>query len=480
MASPEQRLVKYWQQYVRPYSAHYRRTGALDQLDLNDPAATVRRVPFTRKTDLVEYGDDFLLRPQSPHAPETWESLDTESSHATDDHRADVDAIVDQSWPAEERFLREWLPIHFQRSGGTTGQSITTAYTWFDLFGPFQSGATFLYRVTGIDRRDRVFNLCPAAPHLGIYATSILPVLIGQSNFNTFGGRVLPTDEQVAIASSWGANAIIGITSYLGVWARRAASLVATGAVQPLAGVRTVVCVGEPVSDGFRDQLSEAFVAAGCIEVNIVEGMSSTELRAAGFYECSPKSGLHCDQRFTYAEVVDPATGEPLADGEPGVLVWSHIGWRGHAIARYWTGDFVHGGLAHGRCNSCGRDGPRLRGPITRWQRDFVKVRGSRVELIGLYDAIQTVETVDTFQIRINKQDPSSPLSRDLLHVTVGARHGAPSEAQSIANRVAAAVYRATEVTADDIEVASVSEVETRLFSRKLKAEHLVDERPSL
>lgn len=470
-AESAERLVAYWRSMLARYSEYYRALGlGAIVASARSPAEVIRAVPITTKEDLIANIDRFLLKARAPFSPPAWRRADVDRWTGPSD---DVRRLLAMHGVTEsvEAFRREWLPIHFQRSGGSTGQSVMTAYTWADVHGPFVESAYYLYRVTGVDPGRLVFNLCPAGPHLGIYATLLIPALIGQPNFNTFGGKVMSTEEQVALATVMQPGALVGITSYVGHWARVAGEAVSAGELAPLSDLNTVICVGEPVSDGYRERLSGLFAQAGARSVRVVEGMSSTEMRGAGFYECAPGSGLHVDSSHYYVEVVDPKTHQPLPAGVPGVYVWSHIGWRGHALARYWSGDYVHGGMVDGPCTHCGRDGLRLVGPLTRYDHDFVKIRGARVELLGLYDAIRSVEGVATFQVVARKANPADSTSRDLLEIAVGAsKPGAVS-----AQRVREAVARRVELTADEVAVMAIEDVERRLFEGNVKAKQFLD-----
>jgi len=463
------RLVDYWEKYLLRYSEYYRSVGVSNPLPDGDPWEYVQSFPITHKKDFAGSEDAFLLKAKGPGAPKDWALADVESAGVTT--RLTGSLRVDVEDP-EEAFRHEWLPIHFQRSGGTTGQALTTSYTQYDIFGPFRDSAEYLYRVTGVLPTDRVMNLCPAAPHLGIYATLILPLLIGQPNFNTFGGRVLPTGDQLLIADQFRPNAIIGITSYVGHWLRMLGTAVQSGQLAGLSSLRRVICVGEPVGTALRARLRDLANAGGARDIAVLEGMSSTEMRSAGFYECAEGSGMHVDDARFFVELLNPETRAAAEPGEPGILVWSHIGWRGHALARYWTGDYVARGLTLGECPSCGRYGQRLLGPISRYERDFTKVRGAIVEYTSLVEALQSVPQILNFQVILNKATPSDPASRDEMEILVGSEPNAVKREE-----VVSAVRRASEITPDRVRFLGPDDVERKLFARKLKAELIIDDR---
>src|SRR5919197_1199524 len=58
--------------------------------------------------------------------------------------------------------------------------------------------------------------------------------------------------------------------------------------------------------------------------------------------ECvETKDGLHVWEDHFYPEVVDPATGEPLPDGERGELVFTSLTKEALPVIRYRTGDLT-------------------------------------------------------------------------------------------------------------------------------------------
>jgi phenylacetate-CoA ligase len=70
--------------------------------------------------------------------------------------------------------------------------------------------------------------------------------------------------------------------------------------------------------------------------------------------------------------VVDPNTGQPLPDGETGVLILTHLTREAMPLLRYWTGDMTC--LTHKAC-SCGRTHVKM-GPIRGRSDDMLIIRG--------------------------------------------------------------------------------------------------------
>ncbi len=482
------RLLDYVDDTIGRYHPYYRRLFRSLGISAGDLRSydDFRRIPITTKADIVDNQADFNLMPRYPGAGDTHDAEEVAPelmaryrAAAAPGNFRDIFGMRPEEERVREQFLLDWRPIHFQMSGGTTGKAIVTGYTQSDLTERFSRSGAWWYGLNRtLTQDDKWLNLLPAAPHLAIYATMLIPLMQGQPNFNTFGGKVTPTENQVLLAAADAFNVVIALPSYLMHWLRIAVKMRAEGRIGPITSFRAAYCVGEPVTEAYRSLLKGLFAELGSENVSVVEGMSSTELRTGGFYECAEGSKLHFDPSGFFAEILDPETREPVAPGEPGVFVWSHIGWHGTAILRYWTGDYVSGGLRWGTCPHCKVTIPRLVTPIWRAEKDETKIRGTRVEAVRLLDAVRGAGGVNTFQIVLRKQDENDPFSRDIIDVTVSAQPGA--DEGEVADNVRSNVLKETELTPDVVSFASAVEVEERLFAKKLKAEWLVDQRPDL
>ena len=59
---------------------------------------------------------------------------------------------------------------------------------------------------------------------------------------------------------------------------------------------------------------------------------------------------LHFIERAFIAEVVDPATGQPVSAGGQGELILTNLGRTGSPLLRYRTGDLVKCGMRNAEC----------------------------------------------------------------------------------------------------------------------------------
>jgi len=86
----------------------------------------------------------------------------------------------------------------------------------------------------------------------------------------------------------------------------------------------------------------------------------------SGWAECEPGFGYHTNPDHVFIEIVDPKTGVPLGEGEPGEVVVTNLDSRGTALLRFRTGDITTEGLTTEPCPNCRRTVPRILGNIER------------------------------------------------------------------------------------------------------------------
>lgn len=126
----------------------------------------------------------------------------------------------------------------------------------------------------------------------------------------------------------------------------------------------------------------------------------ATEVGAHSF-ECQAQpGGTHLIESEYIAEILDPASGKPVAEGEKGELVITNLGRWGFPIIRYKTGDIVR--TTTRRCD-CGRTSLRFEGGIIGRADDMVTVRGVNVFPAGVENILRKFAEVDEFRITVNK-----------------------------------------------------------------------------
>ena len=114
---------------------------------------------------------------------------------------------------------------------------------------------------------------------------------------------------------------------------------------------------------------------------------------------------MHINEDHVLAEIIDPATGEPLPDGEKGELVFTTITKRGMPMIRYRTHDIC---VIHSDPCPCGRTFRKMERLMGRTD-DMLVIRGVNVfpsQIEGIL--AQTPGVMPHYMLivdRVNNQD---------------------------------------------------------------------------
>lgn len=152
-------------------------------------------------------------------------------------------------------------------------------------------------------------------------------------------------------------------------------------------GIRVAFVTSERLYDDQRDAIASGF---GCPVANGYGG------RDAGFiaHEC-PAGGMHITAEDVIVEILD-GTGQPVAPGEAGQIVVTHLATRDYPFIRYATGDI--GVLGSAPC-ACGRTLPLLQ-QIEGRSTDFVHAQdGSVMHGLALIYILRDLPQIRAFKI---------------------------------------------------------------------------------
>ena len=128
-------------------------------------------------------------------------------------------------------------------------------------------------------------------------------------------------------------------------------------------------------------------------------------------WECRDGGRLHVCEDQVLVEVLHPDTHEPVAMGQEGVLVLSHLDREACPLLRWWTGDIV---VASREPCPCGRTHLALDGGVRGRVDDMLIVRGVNVFPSAVEDVLRSMPFVgDEFQILIDR-DNYDPFTRGL------------------------------------------------------------------
>ena len=134
--------------------------------------------------------------------------------------------------------------------------------------------------------------------------------------------------------------------------------------------LRAGIMGAEPWTDRMRLQIEKLLG----IKAYDIFGMS--ELCGPGVsFECEAQEGMHINEDYFYPEIIDPETGEAVAEGESGELVITCLNKEAMPLIRYRTRDITS--FIPGKC-SCGRSLARVR-RLTGRTDDMLIIRGINV-----------------------------------------------------------------------------------------------------
>jgi phenylacetate-CoA ligase len=163
-------------------------------------------------------------------------------------------------------------------------------------------------------------------------------------------------------------------------------------------------------SEAKRKYIAEALG----IELYDIYGL--TEIYGPGIgINCPGETGMHIFDDYLYTEIIDPATGKVLPDGEEGEIVITTLVKEGAPLIRFRTHDLSR--ILPGECR-CGRTYPRL-DIIKGRSDDMFKVHGVNMfpsqveEVLGMVDGVSS-----EYKIDIAHDDN---YNRDIIMVTVEA-----------------------------------------------------------
>jgi phenylacetate-CoA ligase len=224
--------------------------------------------------------------------------------------------------------------------------------------------------------------------------------------------------------------------------------------------LRVGIFGAEPWTNAMREEIEEAF------DLHAVDIYGLSEVIGPGVAsECvETKDGLHIWEDHFYPEVIDPATGKVLPDGEQGELVFTSLTKEAMPIIRYRTRDLTR--LLPGTARTL-----RRMEKVTGRSDDMMIVRGVNVFPTQIEEKLLTIPALSVhYQIVLTREG-----RMDNMEVQVEAR---PDAAASEIRKAAA--DRLSQAIKDTIGItAKVNVLDPESIERSLgKARRIVDRRP--
>jgi len=284
--------------------------------------------------------------------------------------------------------LSEIVEIH--TSSGTTGKPVVDAYTAGDIDVWSQVMARTL-ATGGTARHDIVQNAFGYGLFTGGLGVHYGAHAIGATVIPISGGN---TKRQIAVLKDFRTSVLACTPSY-------ALYLAEAAREEGLDVAATALKAGffgaEPWSETMRKEI-EAKLHLLAIDI-----YGLTEIIGPGVAsECERQDGLHVFEDHFYPEIIDPASGKTLPDGEKGELVITTLTKTGTPVLRYRTRDITY--LDRRPC-ACGRTSARMHRVLGRTD-DMLIIRGVNVFPSQIEQVILAVEGVEPhYQLVVERRD---------------------------------------------------------------------------
>jgi phenylacetate-coenzyme A ligase PaaK-like adenylate-forming protein len=368
----EKRLLKYIEDIIAKYSPFYRDYFAKHDINAKkfDFIDDFNKIPPITKKDHVKKPTSFILLPYQPcwweckYTTEKLPWIKTFNYWLKSINKKYLRSVFGKEPVNEdERIImeavNEWLPVHFHNTKGSTNPALI-AYTKRDLQKNIPEIIAQLY-TTGFRANWEVFNTLPISPTIESFQSVWTPLSVGGGTFFAGEESITPIKEQFNIVSSITFEAFLGTPSHTKKWLETITANLPKK--KTISSFKICLLTGEDLTSEAKDEIKNLFNKLGS-SPKIINSYSNNRMKAS-FYECSEGSNIHLNPRHFYWEVLDKKNLEPVEDGEPGYLCFSHIDWRGTAFIRYNTGDLIEG-IIWERCSECGLVFPKIIGSIQR------------------------------------------------------------------------------------------------------------------
>ncbi|WP_028535111.1 DVU_1553 family AMP-dependent CoA ligase [Paludibacterium yongneupense] len=199
-------------------------------------------------------------------------------------------------------------------------------------------------------------------------------------------GPVADAAQTLALIAREQVDVIAGIPRQLRALARHGA----VHGTSPV-GVRAVLLSADQAAPALVEDLRHTW------RCEVFEHYGMTEMGLGGGVDCRAHAGYHLREADLLFEVVDPDTGQRLADGQYGEVVFSTLNRRGMPLIRYRSGDISR--FIPGPCE-CGS-------ALRRLERVRDRLGASpRLSLSVLDDALFALDEVVDFDATLHDGSP--------------------------------------------------------------------------
>ncbi|HUM84725.1 MAG TPA: phenylacetate--CoA ligase [Lachnospiraceae bacterium] len=287
--------------------------------------------------------------------------------------------------------LRECVRVH--STSGTTGRRVVAYYTQHDVDLWEDCCARAL--VAAGATPDDVVQVC--------YGYGLFTGGLGlHGGSHKLGSLTLPmssgnTDRQIQFMTDLGSTVLCCTPSYA---AYLGESIMERG-LRPNIKLKAGIFGAEAWTEEMRHDIEQK------LGIKAYDIYGLTEISGPGVsFECEEQKGMHINEDHFIAEIIDPATGEVLPDGEKGELVFTSIDKEAFPLLRYRTKDICI--LNHDKC-SCGRTGVRMTKPLGR-SDDMLIVKGVNVFPSQIETVLMNRGYAANYQIIVDRANNSDSI----------------------------------------------------------------------
>jgi len=283
--------------------------------------------------------------------------------------------------------------VRIQSTSGTTGRRVVAFYTQHDIDLWDECCARAITAAGGT--KDDVVHVCYG---YGLFTGG--PGLNGGSH--KIGSLTLPmssgnTDRQIQFMCDLGSTILCCTPSYAAYLAESICERGLRDQIKLKAGIFGAEAWTEEMRRDIEQKLG--------IKAYDIYGL--TEISGPGVsFECSEQTGMHINEDHFIAEVINPATGEVLPDGEKGELVFTSITKEAFPLLRYRTRDICI--LSRKKC-SCGRTHVKMTKPLGR-SDDMLIVKGVNVFPSQIETVLLNQGYPANYQILVGRQNNSDTI----------------------------------------------------------------------
>ncbi len=286
--------------------------------------------------------------------------------------------------------------VRLHASSGTGGKPTIVGYTagdldvWSDVMARSMAMAgvrpgMLVHNANGYGLFTGGLGFHHGAERLG---ATILPVSVGQ------------TKRQVMLLCDLQAQVLCATPSYA---VRIAEALEEEGIGPGELSLEVGLFGAEPWSEAMRSELERrlGLRARNCYGLSEIIGPGVA-------MECGERAGSHINEDHFLAEILDPASAEPVAPGEPGELVITTLTKEALPLLRYRTADIA--AIDETPC-ACGRTLARM-GPVHGRRDDMLILRGVNIYPSEIEHVLLGVEGVAPhYELTVERPGASDEVS---------------------------------------------------------------------